>query len=133
MLRELRLANADEKQIDSFETKQQVKCIETKRKVKHCRVKSSKVDFSDTVPRFDLDDVAWEQYLKSNGYVVIKNIIDEKKVVELRNDVYTWCESHPSGGKVFKRDDPESWRELFLGNPSTGIVMYGGAGQADHM
>lgn len=100
---------------------------------KHCRVKSSDVDFSDTIPRFDLEDDAWEEYLKCYGYVVIKNIIDICKVEELRNDVYTWCENHPSSDGVFKRDDPESWRKSFLGDPGTGIVWASGAGQADHM
>jgi len=100
---------------------------------KNSRVQSSDVDFSDTVPRFDLEDVAWQEYLQSNGYVVIKNIIDKSKVKELRNDVYDWCENHPSGGRVFNREDPESWRESFLGNPATGIVWASGAGQADHM
>jgi len=64
---------------------------------------------------------------------VIKNIIDMSKVEELRNDVYDWCENHPSGRNIFKRNDPESWRKSFLGNPSTGIVWASGAGQADHM
>jgi len=100
---------------------------------KNCRVDSSDVDFSDTVPRFDIEDSEWQEYLKSNGYVVIKSVIDKRKVEELRNDVYDWCENHPSGGKVFNREDPESWRECFLGNPATGIVWASGAGQADHM
>jgi len=97
------------------------------------RVESSTVDFSDTVPRFDLDDSAWEQYFKDNGYVVIRNIIDDSKVEELRNDVYSWCENHPSSKEHFKRDNPESWRSPFLGDPRTGIVWASGAGQADHM
>jgi len=97
------------------------------------RVESSMVDFSDTVPRFDLEGGEWEQYLKENGYVVIKNIIGASKVEELRNDVYSWCENHPSSKNIFKRDDPETWRESFLGSPETGIVWASGAGQADHM
>jgi len=100
---------------------------------KNCRVESSDVDFSGAVPRFDLEDPEWEDYLKCYGYVVIKNIIDMQKVEELRNDVYTWCENHPSGGKVFKRDEPETWRKSFLGDPKTGIVWASGAGQADHL
>jgi len=100
---------------------------------KNCRVESSTVDFSDCVPRFDLEDAAWEQYLKDNGYVVIKNIINYEKVQELRDDVYTWCENHPSSKGIFNRNDPESWRESFLGDSETGIVWASGAGQADHM
>lgn len=52
--------------------------------------KSFPVDTKYVSPRFDVDDPKAMEYLKDNGYVIIKNVLSHDECVNLRSKTWDW-------------------------------------------
>lgn len=87
------------------------------------------VDYAE-VPRFELDDPAWTEYFKDNGYVVIANVLEESDILTGRTMCHDWLEEMCPG---FDRHDVTTWdNDIFPANPTNGICHEMGIGQSDY-
>eukprot|EP01122_Echinamoeba_exundans_P011570 TRINITY_DN4640_c0_g1_i1.p1 TRINITY_DN4640_c0_g1~~TRINITY_DN4640_c0_g1_i1.p1 ORF type:complete len:414 (-),score=58.34 TRINITY_DN4640_c0_g1_i1:1522-2763(-) len=85
----------------------------------------------ETAPhRIDFEEKQkWHNYLKENGYVVIKNVLSPQKVEEVQGKVWDFLESLGTG---IKRNDKSTWVNANWPNTfSNGIISHYGVGQSE--
>eukprot|EP00756_Hemistasia_phaeocysticola_P054231 Hpha_TRINITY_DN30162_c0_g1::TRINITY_DN30162_c0_g1_i1::g.110720::m.110720 len=79
--------------------------------------------------RFVAGDPAALEHLREEGYVVIKDIADEKERAVAEDLLWDYL-----SGFGMKKGTPDTWKcRHFPGNPANGVIVRGGFGQSDFL
>lgn len=85
---------------------------------------------SSTCPRFDVDDPKMVDYLRDEGFVVVKSVADESGCERAKDLLWEFLEENTD----MSRDNPDSWTNTEMqkvGDSTTGILVNAGFGQSD--
>lgn len=85
--------------------------------------------------RFEMHDKkSWNEgmsYLKENGYLIFKNVLNEKEIEHAMNLMWNWLEGLGSG---IKRDDITTWtNENWPDRQKNGVLAWNGIGQSEFL
>ena len=92
---------------------------------------SPRIEVLET-PRFDADDPAMVEYLRNNGYAVVKNVCSADEIIHAKELLWQFL-SDKSG---MLEQDPSTWTdENFskIGFVENGILCYEGIGQSEFL
>ena len=92
------------------------------------------INYNYISPRFDVNDPNAYQYLKDNGYVVIKDVVPADDIEILKDMIWDWIEKleFPFQQEKLDRNKPETWRQNnWPADPRYGIVGRFGIGQTN--
>jgi hypothetical protein len=94
------------------------------------------------LPTTPKEEQAIRDYAKKYGFVVFRNMADEKEVEQYTSSFWDWAEAASQGGKVetqgdkaaeqtqLSRSDPTTWTNAnWFQHYSNGIIKYFGVGQ----
>ena len=93
--------------------------------------KDKKIDMTTKVPRFEINDrKTWMDYLNNNGYVVIKQCVNETELKQCTQMFWEWLESLPGDFNI-DRNNPQTWHGNWPADSQTGIIFTHGIGQTE--